>query len=362
MPVYKDEKKGTWTVLFEYKDCFGQRKGVTKRGFATKREATQWEIERKIQLSGSMEMTLVDFVKLYRENRFARLRVSTIEKKDNIIDTKILPFLGAKKLVDITPKDIIQWQNVLIDSQNPRTQKPYSKSYLKEIHAQLSAILNYAVKYYGLKENSAKTAGNMGSEKEIKLRFWTKDQYLAFSEAMMDDPLAYYCFEVLYWTGMRVGEFLALTREDVNLTAKTITISKTFQHIKGKDIVGEPKTPKSNRTVILPDFLCAELEDYFRMYYDLHPTDRLFPVSKSFLYLKLKTGSAKLGLPRIRVHDLRHSHVSLLINMGFDAVAIAERMGHESIHITYRYAHLFPNVQSQMGEKLNDLREASDHV
>ena len=172
----------------------------------------------------------------------------------------------------------------------------------------------------------------------------------------INEPLAYYCFEMLYWTGIREGELLALTRADIDLDAKTVTISKTFQHIKGRDVIGEPKTAKSNRVVIIPDFLCAELEDYFRMYYDLHPTDRLFPVSKHFLFLKLKKYTAQQELPRIRVHDLRHSHVSLLINMGFSAVAIADRMGHESIHITYRYAHLFPSVQSQMGQKLNELR------
>ena len=344
-------------VRFEYKDCFGQRKGVTKRGFETKREATQWEIERKLQISGSVEMTLNAFVQIYKENRFARLRESTIVKSETIIDTKIVPYLGEKKIGDITPKDVIQWQNELLKAKNPKTNRPYAKSYLKEAHAQLSAIMNHAVRFYGLKENPAKVAGSMGSEKEIKLRFWTKEQYQNFAEAIMDEPLAYYCFEMLYWTGIREGELLALTRADIDLEAKTVTISKTFQHIKGRDVIGEPKTAKSNRVVIIPDFLCGELKDYFRMYYDLHPTDRLFPVSKHFLFLKLKKYTAQQELPRIRVHDLRHSHVSLLINMGFSAVAIADRMGHESIHITYRYAHLFPSVQSQMGQKLNELRQ-----
>lgn len=81
----------------------------------------------------------------------------------------------------------------------------------------------------------------------------------------------------------------------------------------------------------------------------------MFPLSKSRLHYKMDRGSEATGVKRIRIHDLRHSHVSLLINLGFSAVAIADRMGHESIDITYRYAHLFPTVQTEMAERLNDL-------
>ena len=96
------------------------------------------------------------------------------------------------------------------------------------------------------------------------------------------------------------------------------------------------------------------------MLYEPKPDDRLFPLSKSYLYRKMEQGSKAMGLQRIRVHDLRHSHVSLLIHMGYSAVAITERMGHESIDITFRYAHLFPTVQRQMAADLNALQEGGD--
>lgn len=67
-------------------------------------------------------------------------------------------------------------------------------------------------------------------------------------------------------------------------------------------------------------------------------------------------GAKKSGVKRIRIHDLRHSHISLLIEMGFSAVAIADRVGHESIDITYRYAHLFPSTQNEMADRLSNLR------
>ena len=192
------------------------------------------------------------------------------------------------------------------------------------------------------------------------MKFWTQEEYEQFAFVMMDDPLAYYCFEALYWCGIREGEMLALTPADLDFNTRTMDINKTYQHIKGKDIITEPKTPKSKRKVLMPEFLCAELQDYMSMCKDLVPGDRLFPVSKSFLYHKMKDGSKAAGVQRIRVHDLRHSHVSLLINMGYSAVAIADRMGHESIDITYRYAHLFPSVQAQMATQLNELRK-EDH-
>ena len=91
---------------------------------------------------------------------------------------------------------------------------------------------------------------------------------------------------------------------------------------------------------------------------DLKPTDRLFPVSKGYLHHMMNKGSEATGVPRIRIHDLRHSHVSLLIDLGFSAVAIADRMGHESIDITYRYAHLFPTRQTEMANQLNNERIA----
>lgn len=89
------------------------------------------------------------------------------------------------------------------------------------------------------------------------------------------------------------------------------------------------------------------------MIYGLKKKDRIFTVTKSYLHHEMDRGSAASGVKRIRIHDLRHSHISLLIDMGFSAVAIADRVGHESIEITYHYAHLFPSKQSEMAEKLD---------
>jgi integrase len=102
------------------------------------------------------------------------------------------------------------------------------------------------------------------------------------------------------------------------------------------------------------------MQDYFGMLYDLKPDERIFTITKSYLHHEMDRGAKESGVKRIRIHDLRHSHVSLLIEMGFTAVAIADRVGHESIEITYRYAHLFPSKQKEMANKLNEIKQGDD--
>ena len=148
------------------------------------------------------------------------------------------------------------------------------------------------------------------------------------------------------------AELLALTPADIDFEKQTVTISKTFHRSKGRDIITSPKTKKSNRTIKMPPFLCEEMQEYIKMLYDIKPDERLFMVTKSYLNHEMERGAKQAGVKKIRVHDIRHSAVSLLINMGFSVLAIGERMGHEAEKITYRYAHLFPTVQTEMAEKL----------
>ena len=138
-----------------------------------------------------------------------------------------------------------------------------------------------------------------------------------------------------------------------------LSISKSYQRLKGKDVITTPKTIKSNRVIKMPKFLCGEMEDYLKMFYSAGADERIFPVSKHYLHHEMDRGAKAAGVKRIRIHDLRHSHISLLIDMGFTALAIADRVGHESIDITYRYAHLFPTRQTEMADKLDMEREGS---
>lgn len=227
---------------------------------------------------------------------------------------------------------------------------------MKNLHNQLSCIFNHAVRYYDLSTNPAAKAGSIGVKNADEMQFWTKGEYLKFSEVMMDKPVYYYAFEMLYWCGIRLGELLALTPADFNFQNHKLRINKSYQRIKKQDVITEPKTKKSIRTIEIPDFLCEEMQDYLRMLYDIQPDERIFTITKSYLHHEMDREAKKSGVKRIRIHDLRHSHVSLLIEMEFSAVAIADRVGHESIDITYRYAHLFPSTQNEMADKLSNLR------
>ena len=351
MAVYKDEKQKTWYVSVRYSNWQGEKTRKVKRGFKTKKEAQEWEQSFLNENAGSLEMTFAEFVEIYKENQKHRVRESTWQTKESIIETKILPYFRRKRMIDIRSSDVVAWQNKIM-SMKDETGQHYSLVYLKTIHNQLSAIFNHAVRYYDLPKNPALIAGNMGKEKAKEMLFWTKDEYLKFSEAVMDKPISFYAFEMLYWCGLRLGELLALTAGDFDFENKMVRINKSCQRINGVDIITDPKTPKSIRKIQMPDFLVAEMQDYFATIYNLGSDDRIFPLNKSYMHNEMTRGSKNAGVKRIRIHDLRHSHVSLLINMGFGAVAIADRVGHESIDITYRYAHLFPTTQKEIAEKL----------
>ena len=352
MGAFKNKDNGTWYVQFRYTNWRGERQQKLKRGFSTKKEALEWEREFLCQRQSDITMTFESFVQLYERDIRPKLKLNTWLTKESVIRQKLLPYFGKRKLSEISPKDILAWQNEMRNLEGKHG-VPHSQTYLKTIHGQLSCIFNHAVRYYGLRENPAAKVGGMGSEERSEVLFWTKDEYLKFSDAMMEKPVYYYAFEILYWCGLRAGEMLALTPADFDFEAGTVSVTKSYQRIHHQDVITSPKTKKSVRVVKMPQFLCDEIRDYLKMYYSDCPNERIFPVTKQGLKYAMDTGSAKAGVKRIRVHDIRHSHVSLLIDMGFTALAIAERVGHESIDITYRYAHLFPNRQEEMAKKLD---------
>ena len=358
MAAFRNKDNGTWYVQFRYTDWKGERQQKLKRGFATKKDALAWEREFLMQKQADVNMTFESFTQLYEKDVKPKLKLNTWLTKESIIKKKILPYFGKRKLSEITAKDVMDWQNEIRELRDSKG-KPYSRTYLRTVHNQLSTIFNHAIRYYGLQINPASKAGNMGVEERREMLFWTKAEYLKFAEAMMDKPLSYYAFEMLYWCGIREGELLALTPADFDLEAGTVSINKSYQRLKGQDIITTPKTQKSNRVIQMPKFLCDEIADYLKMFYSVPKDERIFPVSKHYLKHEMERGCKATGVKRIRIHDLRHSHVSLLIDMGFTALAIADRVGHESIDITYRYAHLFPTRQTEMADRLDMERKGA---
>lgn len=203
--VFKNQKTEKWEVRCYYKDYKGIRKQKTKRGFRTKSEALDWERHFKLQDHQDLDMTIEDFFELYKRDVSHKVRPNTWEEKENIILTKILPYIGKRKINELKITDVFEWQRE-IKSQTTKAGKSFSQSYLKTIHNQLSAMLNHAVRYYGLKWNVASKAGNMGSGTERKVDFWTQKEYQKFIEQVSDKPQSFYGFEILYWCGLRIGD------------------------------------------------------------------------------------------------------------------------------------------------------------
>ena len=288
-----------------------------------------------------------------------RLKASTVANKRFLIVLKSTPFFGTMPLNAIKPTDIRRWQNELASYRDEKG-NPYSATYLKTINNQITAIFNYAVKYYGLKENPCHKAGGMGKKNAEEMLFWTKDEFLRFIEAVKERPVTNAIFMTLYYTGLREGELLALTPADIDLEKQTIRINKSFQRLKGRNVVTTPKTPKSIRTVTIPKVLCDCLKDYMDQCFELQPEDRLFPYGKSFLYREMVRGSKLSGVKQIRVHDLRHSHAAALIEMNVAPKLLQERLGHERIQTTLdTYGHLYPNAQAEVARQLEEFMSKS---
>lgn len=196
----------------------------------------------------------------------------------------------------------------------------------------------------------------MGRKNADEMDFWTTDEFQTFIEAVKDKPVSYAIFMTLYYTGIREGELLALTPADIDLEKQTLRINKSYQRIDGEDVITSPKTPKSNRTIPIPDKLVTCLKEYMDKCYGLQPDDRLFPYNKSFLYREITSGCEKFGVKKIRIHDIRHSHASLLVEMGCSPLLIAERLGHEKVQTTMdTYSHLYPNKQVEVARQLDGL-------
>lgn len=356
MAVYKDKWNGydgTWRVACYYKDWKGVRRKHEKRGFKTKRDAKAYEQEFLARKTKDINMGFGTFIDIYMSDVGPQLKQSTMANKENIIESHIRPYFENKSLSEITSTDILQWQNSLLSLRDDQG-KGYSQTYLRTIQNQLSAIFNHAVKYYDLQKNPCAATKKMGRSKSREMLFWTKEEYLKFSEVMKGKPVSYYAFQILYWTGIRCDELLALTRADFDLEKRTLRINKTYQVVKGKEMITSPKTEKSNRTIELPQFLCDEMRDYFDSLYKVDEKSRVFVVTKSYMHHEMDRGAREAGVKRIRIHDLRHSSCALLINLGYSPIQIAERLGHESITITERYSHLYPSVQRQMADRLDE--------
>lgn len=344
MPTYKDQNTGTWYCKFYYTNWQGEKKQKLKRGFKLQREAKEWERQFLEQFAKNPDITFEALYNKYKAYITPRIRESTASKRFFMLDKHVLPFFRNRIVSDIAPADIAAWQTEMLS-------KDLSNTYLHSANTYLKAIFTYAADYLGLSKNPC--TKSIGSTKSRKLNFWTPEEYAKFADACRDNIEYYTMFEILYYTGMRVGELLALTMNDIDFKNNKISINKTFYRLTGRDTMQPPKTANSERVIDIPDFLAQEIKDYVSKLYKPDPETRLFNKQLQYLRNVMRIRIDRTGLPPIRIHDLRHSHASTLINLGANPVLVAERLGHESPTITMNtYAHLFPKAQSDIVTKI----------
>ena len=335
MPAYKNDA-GRWYGAFYYKDWTGKRKKKKKEGFPTKREALEWERRYIEEQAGAPTMSFEALYELYKKDCTCHLKKSTMISKFAMIDKHILPRFRQLCITEITPATVRAWQTEVLG-------KGYSQSYCYSLHRQLSAILNFACRYYGLPTNPAARAGSIGRN-EVHQAFWTLDDFHRFAMTLRE-PAQIMLFYLLFWTGCRIGEVLALTWDDVD--ADAIHISKTMSRLRGAPYIRAPKTRESVRTVPLPAFISSMLTDYKQL--TVYTGPELFQITSSAAARLLARHAKQAGLERIRIHDLRHSHASMLIQAGVPAIAIAERLGHKNAQTTLRvYAHLYESTKDEV--------------
>lgn len=351
MSVYKDEERNTWYVSVRYQNWTGERKQKLKRGFATKKSAQAWEREFLQKQSADMDMVFKSFVEVYFDDKSKRLKERSASNKKYMISAKVIPYFGSKPMNAIKPADIIKWQNLMLE-------QGYSPTYLRMLQNQVTAIFNHAEKMYGLADNPCKKVSKIGCANAKELNFWTLEEYKRFSDSFQKNEILYKTlYEILFWTGCRIGEVLALTMDDIDFDSLIISVNKTYYRHDRKDVITVPKTESSVREISIPLHLANEISEYTACIYGgLDKGERLFQLTDRAVQKKMIRNAELAGVKRIRVHDIRHSHIALLIEKGISPLAIAKRVGHDSINTTMNiYGHLYPNKQKEIAEILDGL-------
>lgn len=350
MSAYKDKVTGKWNARFYYKDYFGKNIKKHKRGFDTKREALEWERDFKSKFEASPTMKFKVLEEIFFEEAEKTLQPTTCQNRKNIFKNNISDYFQEMKINEITPNDIRNWKNQLL-SKRTKQGKKFSQTYLRTIFSQLNAIFNFAIGYFKLKDNPCKTItlGSFDTEKEMEI--WTLEEFYTVISNM--NPSIYRnMIVVLYWTGLRIGELLALKFED--LEEECLYITKALKRVKNKIYIGLPKN-KIKRKILVNRMVIDAIQDMRNMFYQAKGTDFIFPVSSNALRQSMKKAEIISKVHHIRIHDLRHSHASYLISQGVDIVTVSKRLGHKKVKQTLNtYAHLYKQTESKLSEVLEN--------
>lgn len=364
MAVYQDEKTKKWFVRVSYKDYSGTHKQKYKGGFQLKRDALKWEENFKANIAGQPNMPFTVLCDKYLEDQKQHKKAATYATRKNRINTWIRPAFKDRPINEITPADIRAWQSDLKNGvcklrngsgEENENGKKLAPGYMQNLVTECSSVFNYAVKFFQLPQNPCTVAGNAVGKKQKSITYWEEEEFNSFISTFDKSDPYYTIYMILYWTGMRVGELLALRKSDINLKSGYIHIDETYAIIEGEEVVNDPKTDTGTRDIGITTNIKEVLTDYIGRLYGVRASDRIFTQSRTNIARIMNEHADAAKVKRIRVHDLRHSHASLLINMDIDVLTISERLGHKNPSVTLNvYSHLFKKKKKFLVERLED--------
>lgn len=362
MPSYEQNKSSKlWSVRFREIDDTGESHQKRLSGYKTKKEAqygyqdylAQKAEEEKLKKSTPSEspedMLFETLVAHYIKYRDGRVKDSTLYEIKTRVGSKILPYFSGKRLYQIKPVDVLNWQHTL---------SGFSYQYLLKLHNTLVSIYRYGYKYHNVTNIMEKVDRPVDLSPKKEMKIWSPEEFSKFYSAAEGQTFRLF-FLTLYTTGMRRGECSALFWEDFDPLSSTLKIYKSITSkgkSKGWDIT-TPKNKGSNRTVTIPSFLRDLLIEYKKDHTDarfIFGDDR--PLPSTTVDRKFKRTAEAAGLTIIRVHDLRHSCASLLISRGVSVVGVSHQLGHKDVEQTLNtYAHLMPDDSSRIVAELSTI-------
>ncbi len=367
MPQYQDKKTKLWKYRVYLIDEFGRKKQKEKRGFKTKKEAKLaeeklvQENEKRIQDREKLKncISFSQLTKEYLEYKHLKLKINAYKTIESRIRVHITPYFEKfENIHDILPADYINWQ-IEIDK------KVKSFNYKSSLHTAFVNLLNYAMDFHGLKENVASKIKNFSNKTSHSqnINYWDYEEYQNFINGV-DDALYHLLFEVLYFTGLRIGECLALTWNDLQQDYLNINKTLTRVYEDNKKILNSPKTTSSNRQVKLDLVTLQHLLKYkekqkkkIHFKNDWFIFGDLKSLSTTTIDRKKNYYCEKTHTKKIRIHDFRHSHVSLLISNGVPITVIQKRLGHSNSSITLKiYAHMLKQDEDKAIYTINRIR------
>lgn len=367
--VRKRGDKYSFTVDIGRDPATGKRKQKSKSGFKTKKEAEKALNELINQVNkGTYNDVSKDYVneylhewlELYAKNK---LRDTTFANYKRAIDARIIPAIGALKIGELKNHHIQKFVNDL-------KEEDLSGRYIEYCVTVLHGALEDAIKRDLLVKNPAKHI-EIPRERRRQYDTWTSDQIKMFlAYAKIDSPLYYPVFLTALGTGMRRGELLGLTWDHVDFEKKVINVRQSLVYDEKGFRFSEPKTKSSIRSISLDNHLLKELKKHktkqkelqllfggeynkLNLVFPREAGDPIYPRTLATIFNRI---TKKANVPKIRLHDLRHTHATLLLEMGVNPKVIAERLGHSSINITLDvYSHVTTSMQEDTVKKIEKI-------